>query len=67
MDQISYIPQQQRMATNNISMNKGGGMVNLVNIRDNPNDLKDLGRPQHLQTIDQIVQSVRADINNLKV
>ena len=45
MDQISYIPKQQRMATNNISMNKGGGMINIVNIRDNPDDFKDLGRP----------------------
>ena len=45
------------MAINNISLNKGGGNVSMVSIGK---------APQELQTINNIVMSIKDDIKNIK-
>lgn len=57
MDQLDYIPKQQRMAMNSISENPGNGNISAVNI-----DSEGVA----LQSINQIVHSIKDDIKHIK-
>lgn len=57
MDQLDYIPKQQRMAMNSISQNPGNGVSTVVNINNSG---------QNMESINEIVHSIRSDIKNIK-